>query len=234
MDSGLLAARKGADVAGRGRPDRASRRGRLLGRFVMSLMHAILGVVEARPMNGYELAQFFDAHAGWVWSAPRSQIYPHLRRMEEAGLIESETQVRGERLERRVYSITDAGAAELRRWVSTPVDSRTKRDALLLQTLHFDLIAADEAIEVLQRVIADQEHVARSWSEHAERLREHNTPLLIERLKHRPEAEHDRIARLKAHVFDAGVAIARARIAWAEEGIRLLTAQNDEASADDA
>ena len=53
----------------------------------MSLQHAILGVLEARPMTGYELVQFFDSSMAWVWSAPQSQIYPRLRAMERDGLI---------------------------------------------------------------------------------------------------------------------------------------------------
>ncbi|TDW24202.1 PadR family transcriptional regulator [Kribbella kalugense] len=197
----------------------------------MSLAHAILGVVEARPMNGYELARFFDAHAGWVWSAPRSQIYPQLRNMEDAGLITAERQVRGERLERRVYSITAAGAAELREWVSTPFDTRSKRDALLLQALYFDVVDPTVAVAVLRNVIDEQAAIARSWASHADQLRRHNTPLLKERLKRRPPTEHERIARIKAHVFDAGTALAQARIAWAEEGIRILTAGPDDAIA---
>ena len=37
-------------------------------------------------MTGYELARFFDASTAWVWSAPHSNIYPALRKMEAEGL----------------------------------------------------------------------------------------------------------------------------------------------------
>jgi DNA-binding PadR family transcriptional regulator len=75
----------------------------------MSLRHALLGVLVARPMSGYELSQFFDSSTGWVWTAPHSQIYPLLGRMENDGVIEAEDQVRGTRLKRKVYSVTPDG-----------------------------------------------------------------------------------------------------------------------------
>src|SRR5437667_5199276 len=84
----------------------------------MSLQHAMLGVLEARPMTGYELVQFFDQSMNWVWSAPQSQIYPRLREMEERGLIEGRKEIRGEKLERTVYSLTEEGLEELVRWVA--------------------------------------------------------------------------------------------------------------------
>ena len=34
----------------------------------MSLRHALLGVLAARPMSGYDLSQFFDSSTGWVWT----------------------------------------------------------------------------------------------------------------------------------------------------------------------
>src|SRR5437588_542621 len=123
----------------------------------MSLMHAILGVLEAQPMNGYRLARAFDTSTGCaVWSAPSSQIYPMLRKMEEAGFIEVESQIRGTRLERRVYSITEAGLAELRDWVGAPQDTVVKRDPILLQALFLDLIEPEVAAKVLEHLIEEQ------------------------------------------------------------------------------
>ncbi|WP_202874513.1 PadR family transcriptional regulator [Kribbella kalugense] len=186
-------------------------------------MHAILGMLEAQPMNGYDLARGFDASTGCaVWSAPRSQIYPMLRKMEDAGLVEAESQIRGTRLERRVYSVTDAGLAELREWVGTPQDTTVKRDAILLQALFLDLVEPEVAVEVLEHIIAEQTELVAGWERQADQVREMRTPVLRARLKHREAAEHERIAELKAHVHMGGAALARARVEWAEQGLALL------------
>ena len=100
-------------------------------------------------MSGYELSQFFDSSTGWVWTAPHSQIYPTLAKMQSEGLIESEDQVRGARLKRKVYSITPRGLDELCAWVGTPHPTTASRDVLLTQALLFDMVEPERAAEVL-------------------------------------------------------------------------------------
>lgn len=193
-----------------------------LGADAMSLVHAILGVLEAKPMNGYELAQFFDTQASWVWSAPRSQIYPQLRKMEKDGLIVAESQIRGSKLERREYSITKRGVVELREWVATPHDTTTKRDAVFLQAVLFDLVDPPVAAKILHHIIAQQQHLVDEWMQHAQRLRNQEGSLLQARLAHRPAHDHQYIADLKACVFEGSAEMAKARIQWAHAELRLI------------
>ncbi|MGW0811584.1 PadR family transcriptional regulator [Nonomuraea sp. NPDC002799] len=188
----------------------------------MSLQYALLGVLEARPMNGYELTRFFEAAPRWVWSAPQSQIYPTLRQMEQAGLIEGQKEIRGTRLRRTVYSITEHGVEELRTWLGSAQPPPPVRDAFFLQALFFDMIEPDRAASVLHTFIAEQEQLIAGWRTHREALLAKGTDLLKERLKSRPPAEHDRIAALKAHVFEGQIAVAQARADWARESLRLL------------
>ncbi|MFC0106343.1 PadR family transcriptional regulator [Kibdelosporangium aridum] len=189
----------------------------------MSLQHALLGVLEARPMSGYDLVQFFDSSTAWIWAAPQSQIYPTLRRMERAGLITGDDEPRGPKLTRTVYSVTDQGREELERWLSTPHDPSPPRDPFLVQALNFDTIDAEKAHAVLEQFITEQEKAAAEAEAHRQRLLNKDTMLLKERLTRRDPAEHDRIARLKAHVFAGVAAVARTRAEWAREGQRLLT-----------
>ncbi|SEE35688.1 PadR family transcriptional regulator [Streptomyces sp. KS_5] len=195
----------------------------------MSLQHALLGVLEARAMSGYDLARFFDGSSGWVWSAPQSQIYPILRRMEEAGLIQGDDELRGPRLTRTVYTVTPKGVAELRHWLGTAAKPTPVRDHMLLQALHFDMIEPDAAHAVLEQFITEQEKAAEEADAHRDRLLQHDTPLLRERLSQRESADHKRIVQLKAHVFAGMAAVARTRAEWAREGQRLLIAQEPEA-----
>jgi hypothetical protein len=50
----------------------------------VSLRLAILGSLSSAPASGYDLARQFGLGLGWFWSASHSQIYPELKRLEEA------------------------------------------------------------------------------------------------------------------------------------------------------
>jgi DNA-binding PadR family transcriptional regulator len=197
----------------------------------MSLQHALLGVLEARPMSGYDLVQFFDGSSGYIWAAPQSQIYPTLRRMEQAGLIAGDDEQRGPRLTRTDYSVTEKGLTELRSWLTTPMKPQPVRDPLLLQALNFDMIEPEQAHEVLEQFIREQEAAAEEAERHRDRLLRRETPLLVERLSRRDPADHEYIAQIKAHVFEGLAAAARTRADWAREGQRLLATRktSDEA-----
>ncbi len=187
----------------------------------MSLRYALLGVLEARPMTGYELAQFFDGSTAWVWSAPHSNIYPALRKMEGEGLLEAETDIKGEKLERTTYRITDAGRAALREWVVSDPGA-PPRDPMLLRMVFADIVEPDDAVRQIEALIDRQTDLVAQWTAQAEALRRKDTVLLRERLKTRPAKDHDRIAAIKANVFDLMVAQAQTWIEWANQTIKLL------------
>ncbi|MGO4690620.1 PadR family transcriptional regulator [Glaciibacter sp. 2TAF33] len=188
----------------------------------MSLQYAVLGVLEARPMSGYELTQFFESTARWVWTAPQSQIYPLLAKMANDGLISGEEQLRGSKLKRTSYSITEEGLDDLRRWLAEPHAEPSVRDAFLLQTLFLDMVPPAQAESVLRAHIgAIQEH-REQWAAHRARLAAADTPLIQERLARRDPADHARIVRLKTHVFDYLIDSATHRIEWAEQAIKIV------------
>ena len=55
----------------------------------------ILGMLGFEPMSGYEIKNFVDHSTRFFWAASYGQIYPELRRLAEAGLIEGEAQSPG-------------------------------------------------------------------------------------------------------------------------------------------
>jgi DNA-binding PadR family transcriptional regulator len=191
----------------------------------MSLTHALLGVLDARPMNGYELTKFFDSATRWVWSAPQSQIYTTLPKMEADGLIEGSTQERGTRMKTQVYAITDKGRKELAQWAGTPHPLPPHRDAFFLQALFLDMVDEQAAAAVLENFIAEHEEMIRRWSEHRDLLLAGATPLMRERLAARPAAEHGRIVALKAQAFQGEIARATALVQWARDTLDLITSE---------
>jgi DNA-binding PadR family transcriptional regulator len=98
----------------------------------MSLRHTLLALLDWVPLHGYALR---EAAKGFSWLHPmtNANIYPALRKLEKAGLIEHEEQIVAGRL-RKIYSTTEEGQAEVRRWLSDPAnDSGVFRDPRLLK-----------------------------------------------------------------------------------------------------
>lgn len=68
----------------------------------------LLSLLAERPMHGYELIQALSDRFGGTYTPSAGTIYPRLTKLEEEGLVSKESDGR-----KTVYSITDAGRAEL-------------------------------------------------------------------------------------------------------------------------
>lgn len=188
----------------------------------MSLRHAILGVLSASPLTGYDLVRYLHGSVGYVWPAPKSQIYPELRKMEELGLVEATVAPRGTYARKRIYSVTEEGIAELRRWAAAGIEYPPDRDPIRLKVLFFDIASFDDMREQLRAHVAHYTKRLEQWEARAASLRARTLPLLRKRLERRPPEEHEAVAELKALAFDGNVARARAEIEWAERGLALV------------
>jgi len=74
---------------------------------------AVLELLDARTMYGYELAEALDRTSEGVLAMGHSTLYPLLYNLEEKGLVEvGETRVIDGR-ERKYYRVTEAGRAHL-------------------------------------------------------------------------------------------------------------------------
>lgn len=90
----------------------------------MALPHAILVALCEQSSSGYELARRFDRSIGYFWAATHQQIYRTLRAMEADGWVHvTEIAQRG-RPDKKVYTVSDAGRAELARWIAEPLTGR--------------------------------------------------------------------------------------------------------------
>lgn len=90
----------------------------------MPLPHAILVSLSEQSGSGYELARRFDRSIGFFWSATHQQIYRTLRVMEDDGWLQATPVVQQGRPDKKVYTVADAGRAELARWIAEPLTGR--------------------------------------------------------------------------------------------------------------
>ncbi|MGH3500097.1 MAG: PadR family transcriptional regulator [Nocardioidaceae bacterium] len=198
----------------------------------MSLGHALLALLETRPMTGYELAQQFDRSVIFVWHARHSQIYPELRRLEGDGLVRAETASRGTRATKRVYSITQEGCAELERWVTEVRLPTRERDAGYLKATYFEFVSFAIARRQFEAHLAHYRQLQEQWEDHAGELERRETALIKRRLSLAPERAHDAVVAYKVHVYRGLVERARTEVEWARRGLELVDRLEADAGAE--
>jgi len=137
----------------------------------MSLPHALLGLLSVEPSSGYELSKAFEGHIGrHAWQAGHASIYPELGKLAEAGLVEVTREgARGS----RTYSVTDAGRAELRRWMFHRDHPGKVRNEDVLRMFLISALDTEDALAYLRGVA---EHTGRE-AEHLRALRAESGPV---------------------------------------------------------
>lgn len=188
----------------------------------MSLRHALLALLDAGPMTGYELAKQFDQSANRVWHAPHPQIYTQLHKLEAERLVEADERPRGTKAVKRSYRLTADGERELRRWVTELGEPQPIRDTAYLKATYYEYAAPDVVRRQFELHRAHHVEQLRRWELHIEQLRARETELLRQRLTRAPERDHEAIVAYKVHVYQGMAERARAEIDWAERGLDLV------------
>jgi PadR family transcriptional regulator PadR len=94
---------------------------------------ALLAVLGAAtdPMYGYQIAKRLEQVGQGVLSGKQSALYPVLRNLESAGLLDSFVEPSMAGPPRRYYRITDAGREVLQAWVAAWRATRDSVDSVL-------------------------------------------------------------------------------------------------------
>jgi PadR family transcriptional regulator, regulatory protein AphA len=128
----------------------------------MSLDFALLGFLNYHPYSGYDLKKIFDTSVHHFWPADQSQIYRTLARLMEQGLAEMEKVPQADRPDRKVYHITEAGRAELLKFLAGPPPMGEPRSAPLIQVFFSgqlsdeEILAKFEGFAAMMRTILSQ------------------------------------------------------------------------------
>ena len=109
---------------------------------------AVLGLLALGPRSGYDIKRAVDRSIRHFWAASYGQIYPELKRLEEAGWVGGKDADRGGRA-RRVYRITAQGRRELEGWLHGHDTRIEMRDESLLRLFFADVLPRDEALGLL-------------------------------------------------------------------------------------
>jgi PadR family transcriptional regulator, regulatory protein AphA len=80
--------------------------------------YGLLGMLSVRSWTGYELTQQVRRSLRFVWPSSEGHLYREQRRLVDLGWATVEEESAGQRSRKR-YTITSAGRAALRRWLTT-------------------------------------------------------------------------------------------------------------------
>ncbi|MCX7164816.1 MAG: PadR family transcriptional regulator [Rhodocyclales bacterium] len=173
----------------------------------MALDHALLVSLLEKPSSGYELGRRFERSIGYFWHATHQQIYRVLARMEEAGWISAEVQTGETAPDRRLFSVSTTGRAELSRWMAEPTDPEGIRDTLMVKL-------RGSAFANPAHLIPELEH---HRAAHANRLTCYR---VIETRDF--SGTLDRQRALQYQVLKSGIRFEQGWLEWCEEALVLL------------
>lgn len=125
----------------------------------MALRHAVLAALLEGDASGYDLAKRFDVSVANYWPATPQQLYRELERMTADGVVAARVVEQERRPNKRVFSITPAGRADLAQFTSHPPRPSAWRDELLVQLAAVDVgdgVAVAAALNERMRLAGDK------------------------------------------------------------------------------
>jgi DNA-binding PadR family transcriptional regulator len=99
----------------------------------MALRHAVLAALLDGEAFGYQLAKIFDVSVSNFWHAVPQQLYAELTKLEADGLVAGREVIQQRRPNKRVFTLTDAGRAELADFIARSSKPSFIRDDLLVK-----------------------------------------------------------------------------------------------------
>jgi len=117
----------------------------------MSLKYVLLGLLTRQPHYGYELKHEAEQLLGHGADLNPGQLYPMLRKLAEQGLIVGERIEQEDRPDKRVFTLSEAGAGELDTWLDEPLLPQAGRSALFLRFMVVALVRPQMRAAFLQQ-----------------------------------------------------------------------------------
>lgn len=117
----------------------------------MSIQLAILGILSWKPSTGYELKKIFEDSSFMYWSGNNNQIYKALMNMENENFVTSSVVHQDNSPSKKVYTITEEGLKELKKWLVSSPEAPEIKKTFLVQLAWSDLLSNQELSEVLSK-----------------------------------------------------------------------------------
>lgn len=118
----------------------------------MSFNYAILGLLNTRPMTGYDLKKLIQKSSFLYWSGNNNQIYKGLLHLQNMELVTNETLHQDGAPSKKIYTITNQGQKELKKWImESPKEPPEFKKEFLIQLACSGELEKEEIIEMLKK-----------------------------------------------------------------------------------
>jgi DNA-binding PadR family transcriptional regulator len=127
----------------------------------MSVGQSFLGLLEEQPRHGYDLKRAYDERFGRDRPLQYGQVYSTLARLLKRGFVAVDGVEPGGGPERKRYAITDAGVADIERWLAEPEAPEPYLQSTLYAKVALALLTGRPASEILDTQRAEHLRVMR-------------------------------------------------------------------------
>lgn len=162
-------------------------------------MHSILGLLDVRPMTGYDLKKAFDGSVGYFWNADQAQIYRTLSKLSSEGLVDVGVVTQEGRPDRKEHRLTATGREELTRWLYSPIPAEPSREPFLARIF---FAGSEQDPELVRSLISARRAAANEQLQSLTAI----------------ETSHASLAdRLRAATLDNGIQHIKTELAWLDQ-----------------
>jgi PadR family transcriptional regulator, regulatory protein AphA len=166
----------------------------------------ILGVLDQKPLSGYDIKHIIDGTISHFWSESFGQIYPVLKQLTSDKLIRARADKENGR-KRIVYTITAEGRKRLGAWLEKPPERGPHRDELILKLFFGSLTEIPVLIRHLQGHRDRAKSMVKQYAAWLKQL----------------DGENERYTPFQIITLRGGVAMGKAFVQWADESLATLT-----------
>lgn len=117
----------------------------------MTIQYAILELLSWKPFSGYELKKLFSNSSLFYWSGNNNQIYMTLLNLSKEKLVTQDVQQQENLPAKKIYSITQKGLTELKKWILSNPELPEIRNAFLIQLAGAHLLTDMELLDICNR-----------------------------------------------------------------------------------
>ena len=121
----------------------------------MDVKTLCLGVLTLRDMTGYEIKKHFEQSFAHFFVAGYGSIYPALGELTRVEMVSCQDVAQDKRPDKKVYSITDAGRAQLAAALAETPPRHKVRSEFLVLMYFAHLMTAERLAEVLDERVRD-------------------------------------------------------------------------------
>jgi PadR family transcriptional regulator, regulatory protein AphA len=132
--------------------------------------YAMLGLLQSRPMHGYEMIQQFkNGILGEIIHLEMSQMYAFLKKLERLKYITAQLEAQGSRPPRRIFHLTALGRSTFFSWLTEPVTRPREVRILFLIKLYFvRQLQPEQTVPLVeQQILAGRRFLEHLESKHA-------------------------------------------------------------------